>query len=92
MADMTTPDEHTFLLRFSLNADIPMSAWDHEDFAGDEWVKEWEGRIKPGLVRTVFSYLRQFDGWNCHVRNRGIAPEDEIEIVVKKQWKEEEKK
>ncbi len=88
MTGMTGNDEQTFLLRFSLSADIPMSAWDDEEFEGDEWRQEWESRLKPGLVRAVFSHLRRFDGWNCHVRHRGVAPEDEIEIVVRKEWRE----
>jgi hypothetical protein len=83
---MPNTDEHTFLLRFSLHAETPEEAWEDEDFEGDEWLNEWEGQIKPGLVRAVFSYLRQFEGWNFHLRNRGISPLDEIEIVVKKEW------
>ncbi len=83
---MTGGDEQTVLLRFSLSAESPPSAWDDEDFEGDEWVKEWEERVKPGLVRSVFTYLRQQDGWICHPRNRGIATSDEIEIVVRKTW------
>jgi hypothetical protein len=85
---MTENDERTFRLRFSLSAEIPASAWDNEEFEGDEWVKEWQEQIRPGLVRTVFSYLRQFDGWACHIRNRGVSPEDEVEIVVRKEWRE----
>jgi len=81
---MVGDNEHTFLLRFSLSAEIPPETWDDEDFEGDEWLNEWEGQIKPGLVRAVFSYLRQFEGWNFHIRNRGVSPLDEIEIVVLK--------
>jgi hypothetical protein len=83
---MPNTDERTFLLRFSLHAEIPEEAWEEEDFEGDEWLNEWEGQIKPGLVRAVFSYLRQFEDWSFHIRNRGISPLDEIEIVVKKEW------
>ncbi|MBI3245921.1 MAG: hypothetical protein HYZ50_05385 [Deltaproteobacteria bacterium] len=85
---MAGDDEHTFLLRFSLSAEIPQSAWDDEDFEGDEWLKEWEERVKPGLVRAVFTYLRQQEGWTCHPRNRGLATSDEIEIVARKVWRE----
>lgn len=77
--------EHTFRLRFSLSANIPMEAWDDEDFEGDEWLNEWEVQIKPGLVRNVFSYLRTFEGWTSHIRSRGISPLEEIEIVMKKE-------
>jgi len=81
---MPDNDERTFRLRFSLSAEISAEAWEDEDFEGDEWLNEWEGKIKPGLVRAVFSYLRTFEGWNCHIRNRGISPLDVIEIVMKK--------
>ena len=82
---MAEKDDHTFNLRFSLSADIPSEAWDDEDFEGDEWLHEWESTVKPGLVREVFTYLRQFAGWHCHIRNRGISPLDEIEIVLRKE-------
>lgn len=77
-------EEHTFRLRFSLSADIPIEAWDDEDFEGDEWLNEWEVHMKPGLVRNVFSYLRSFKGWSCRIRNRGVSPLEEIEIVMRK--------
>ena len=75
---------NTFNLRFSLSTDIPPEAWDDEDFEGDEWLNEWEIVIKPGLIRAVFAHLRQFEGWNCHVRSRGLSPLDEIEVVMRK--------
>ena len=81
---MPDSEERSFLLRFSLSAEIPAEAWEDEDFEGDEWLEAWETKIKPGLLRTVFAYLRTFEGWNCHIRNRGISPVDEIEIVVQK--------
>lgn len=81
---MPNTNEHTFLLRFSLSAEIPAEAWEDENFEGDEWLNEWEEQIKPGLVRAVFSHLRQFEGWNFHLRNRGVSPLDEIEIVALK--------
>ena len=77
-------DERTFTLRFSLSATIAPAAWDDEDFEGDEWLGEWEANIKPGLIREVFAYLRKFEGWTCHVRNRGMSATDEIEIVMTK--------
>ena len=82
---MPDREEHTFRLRFYLSTDIPMEAWDEEDFEGDEWLNEWEVQIKPGLVRNVFSYLRTFEGWTSHIRNRGMSPLEEIEIVMKKE-------
>jgi hypothetical protein len=82
---MADKDEHTFHLRFSLSTQIPLESWDDEDFEGDEWLNEWEIKVKPGLVREVFTYLRQFEGWSCHIRNRGVSPIDEIEIVMRKE-------
>jgi hypothetical protein len=81
---MPDTDERTFLLRFSLSAEIPEGVWEDEDFEGGEWLDEWEIKIKPGLIRAVFTYLRAFEGWTCHIRNRGVSPVDEIEIVMKK--------
>lgn len=75
-------DERSFTLRFSLSARIAPAAWDDEDFEGDEWLGEWETGIKPDLIREVFAYLRKFEGWTCHVRNRGVSATDEIEIVM----------
>ena len=83
---MPDTEERTFRLRFSLSADISVEAWDDEDFEGDEWLDEWEVGIKPGLIRHVMAYLRAFEGWTCHLRNRGLSPLDEIEIVLKKAW------
>ena len=82
---MAEKDEHTFNLRFSLSTHIPSQAWEDEDFEGDEWLNEWEIKVKPGLIREVFTYLRQFEDWNCHIRNRGMSPLDEIEIVMHKE-------
>lgn len=73
-------EEKTFNLRFALEARFP------EDYDGDEdgqtWVKEWEQRLKPELVKLVFDYLRRHPAWNVHVRNRGASPLDEIEIAM----------
>ncbi len=82
---MAENDEHTFNLRFSLSTYVPPEAWDDEDFEGDEWLNEWEIAIQPGLIRAIFAHLRQFEGWNCHVRSRGLSPLDEIEIVMRKE-------
>lgn len=77
-------EEKTFNLRFSLEADFP------EDYEGDEdglaWVQEWENHMKPEIIKRVFQSLRQNIFWKAHVRNRGIAPEDEIEIVIQKEF------
>lgn len=73
-------EEKTFVLRFSLEASFP------DDYAGDEdeqnWVRDWEARIKPYVIKSVFESLRQHAGWVSHVRNRGASPTDEIEIVL----------
>ena len=77
--------EKSFTLRFSLAADIPEALWEDEDFEEEEWLSDWEGAIKPGLIRTVFAYLRSFPEWEARIRNRGISPLDEIEIVMQRQ-------
>lgn len=76
--------DQTFILRFSLTANIPDALWDNDAFEEDEWLSEWEVAIKPGLIRTMFSHLRSFPNWEAHVRNRGISPLDEIEIVLER--------
>jgi hypothetical protein len=76
--------EKTFVLRFSLRADIPGELWDDDDFEGDEWLTEWEAGIKPGLLRAIFTHLRSFPNWEAHIRNRGISPLDEVEIVLER--------
>ncbi len=73
-------EEKTFTLRFSLEASFP------GDYEGEEdtqaWVREWEARIKPDLLKVLFESLRQHKSWQTHVRNRGKSPADEIEIVL----------
>jgi len=74
--------EKTFLLRFTLEAQIPEALFEEEDFEEDAWLDEWEVEIKPGLIRAVFAQLRATPAWSARVRNRGVSPLDEIEIVV----------
>ena len=73
-------EEKTFAIRFSLEATFP------DDYEGDEehqaWVREWEVQIKPDLLKALFESLRQHRSWQTHVRNRGKSPDDEIEIVL----------
>ncbi len=79
-------DEKDFTLRFSLTAAIPDALWEDDDFEEGDWPNEWEAHIKPGLIRAVFTHLRSFPGWEAHIRNRGISPRDEIEIVVERRF------
>jgi hypothetical protein len=73
-------EEKTFVLRFNLEASFP------DDYEGEAdhmaWVQEWESDIKPGLLKHVFEHLRRHPAWTSHVRNRGRASTDEIEIVL----------
>lgn len=77
-------EEKTFTLRFSLEASFP------EDYEGDDdnhaWAREWESRIKPQVLKQVFELLRQHPTWTSHIRNRGIPPTDEIEIVLERDF------
>lgn len=77
-------EEKTFRLRVTLEASFP------DEYEGEEdesnWIREWETRMKPQLIKSVFDSLRQQRGWSSHIRNRGISPSDEIEIVVSKDF------
>ncbi len=77
-------EEKTFNLRFSLQADFPEEYEGEED--GYKWFAQWEERLKPELLKTVFAALRRHPSWKVHVRNRGISAEDEIEIVVERDF------
>ena len=83
--------EKTFNLRFSLTAEIPESLLEDDDFDENEWLREWESHIKPRLIRVLFAELRLASGWESRVRNRGVAPEDEVEVVVTRKYPEPEK-
>ena len=84
MEDRLFREEKEFILRFSLEAEFP------EDYEGEEegylWLKEWETEVKPELLKVIFSSLRRRPQWNAHVRNRGASPENEIEIVMRKDF------
>jgi hypothetical protein len=77
-------EEKTFTFRFSLEAVFP------DDYGGDEdqynWVRDWEARLKPDLLRMIFETLRQSSAYSVHVRNRGKSPADEIEIAVQRDF------
>ncbi len=73
-------EEKTFTLRFTLEATFPDGYDGEKD--GMEWLREWETRMKPRMLKQVFESLREHGAWRSHVRNRGIAASDEIEVVV----------
>ena len=73
-------EEKTFVLRFSLEGNFPDDYDGEDDHMG--WVQAWESEIKPDLLKQVFEALRRHPAWTSHVRNRGRAPTDEIEIVL----------
>jgi hypothetical protein len=79
-------DEYGFLLRFSVRAEIPGALLEDDDFDERGFLDEWERGLKPEVVRAVFQALRAVPGWEAHVRNRGAATEDEIEIVVERSY------
>jgi hypothetical protein len=78
--------EHSFLLRFSVRAAIPDALLDDDDFEEDAYLAEWERALKPAVLRAVFQALRAAPDWSSHVRNRGIASEDEIEVVLERTY------
>ena len=73
-------EDKTFTLRFSLEAQFP------DDYEGDDdhhaWLRAWETSMKPELIKAIFESLRRTHHWTVHTRNRGKSPDDEIEIVV----------
>ena len=73
-------EEKSFTLKFSLETTFP------DDYEGEEdslaWTREWETHMKPHVLKQVFESLRQHPGWSAHIRNRGVAPTDEIEVVI----------
>jgi hypothetical protein len=77
-------EEKTFTVRFSLEATFP------EDYEGDAdnyaWLQEWEKHIKPELLKLIFDSLRRRQAWNVHVRNRGLSPQDEIEVAMERDF------
>ncbi|MGQ0811631.1 MAG: hypothetical protein ACT4OO_10460 [Nitrospiraceae bacterium] len=77
-------EEKSFTLRFTLEAHFP------ENYEGDEddylWLRDWEARVKPELLKTIFDSLRRSPSWNVHIRNRGRSPLDEIEVAMMKDF------
>lgn len=77
-------EEETFNLRFSLEAQFP------DEYEGDEdekaWLAQWETRVKPDIVKSIFRTLEQYPDWAARFRNRGMAATDEIEIVLEKTY------
>jgi hypothetical protein len=82
--------EKVFVLRFTVRAEIPEVLLEDDDFDEDAWLDEWEVGIKPAVIRAVFTQIRAVPGWEAHVRNRGMSPLDEVEIVVTRRSGESE--
>ncbi len=81
-------EDKTFNLRFSLEAQFPESyEGDDDNFA---WLHDWENRVKPDLLKVIFGELRKYPSWSVHVRNRGMATVDEVEIALVKYASQEE--
>ena len=77
-------EEKTFTVRFSLEANFP------EEYEGEEdqhaWLNDWETRVMPDVLKSIFTTLRKFPSWSARVRNRGIAQTEEIEISLVKDY------
>ena len=77
-------EEKAFTVRFALEASFP------EDYGGEQdnygWLSDWERQIKPELLKVIFGSLRRHSGWSTHVRNRGLSPNDEVEISMVKDF------
>ena len=77
-------EEKTFNVRFSLEAQFP------EDYEGEEdghaWLRDWESRVLPEVMKSIFTTLRKYPSWSARIRNRGIAQTEEIEISLLKDY------
>lgn len=73
-------EEKTFNVRFTLEAHFP-DAYEGEE---DEfiWQQDWETRVMPEVLKSIFSTLRQFPSWAARIRNRGVPQTEEIEISL----------
>jgi len=78
--------ERSFVLRFSVRAEIPDALLEDEEFEESAHLVEWERSVKPAMLRAIFEVLRSADGWTAHVRNRGASIEDEIEVVAERDF------
>ncbi|GJL64907.1 MAG: hypothetical protein NPIRA04_35610 [Nitrospirales bacterium] len=77
-------EDKTFTVSFSLEAHFS------DDYEGDEdeqaWLHDWESRVMPDVVKSIFTTLRKYPSWSARVRNRGIAPTEAIEIALIKDY------
>ncbi len=77
-------EEKTFTVSFSLEAKFP------DDYEGDDdeqaWLHDWEARVMPDVVKSIFTTLRKYPSWAAHVRNRGIAQTEAIEVALIKDY------
>ena len=73
-------EDKTFVFRISLEARFP----DEYEGPHDEhaWLREWEMQIKPVMIKHLFETLRQYPAWKAHVRPLALAPADEIEVAL----------
>lgn len=77
-------EEKTFTVSFSLEAQFP------DDYEGDDdeqaWLHDWDARVMPDVVKSIFTTLRKYPSWSAHVRNRGIAQTEAIEVALTKDY------
>ena len=77
---MSVSEEKEFVLRFSLSARFAEQEDSEED--GYAWVRRWEEQVKPAVLRAVVRELQTQRGFGFHVRNRGLAQTEEVELVL----------
>ncbi|UCE64522.1 MAG: hypothetical protein JSU59_05115 [Nitrospirota bacterium] len=77
-------EEKTFYVRFSLEAQFP------DDYEGEDdahaWLHDWDSRVMPEVLKSIFTTLRKFPSWSARVRNRGMAQTEEIEITLMRDY------
>lgn len=79
-------EERSFLIRFSVRADIPDALLDDDELDEAEWLTEWERQLKPAVIRAVFQAVRSLPEWSAHSRSRGASTIDEVEVVVERSY------
>ena len=78
---MSYVEEREFTLRFELRCEFP------DDYQGEQDGYEWAGEI-PGLtseiLRAVVQSIGRRPGWRIHPRNRGVASDREVTLVLER--------
>lgn len=71
--------------RFTIRIDL--SAEFGDEYEGDAdgyaWLKDWQARVRPDVVRAVAEALRRDPRFDVVPVNRGASAETEVEFAVR---------